>query len=151
EWVVAGDCVVPPLVLPVHVDPEDGRKQVGDVLSRVERVGRVRVRRVARGDVEHAVWAEVEIPAVVPALQVGDHDLLARWVDPRRPRSRDPEPGNARAVREIPLAGVRPLQGIADEALAIPLEIRVKRQSVYRLDLLRPREEVNRLELPPQV
>ena len=105
EGVVLGDGVVLPLVLPVHVDPQDGREQVGDVLPRVERVGRVRVRRVARGDVEHAVGAEVEVPAVVAALQEGDDDLLARRVDPRRVGLGDPEPGHARAVRRDSAGG----------------------------------------------
>ena len=91
------------------------------------------------------------IPAVVTALQEGEDDLLARRVDPRRVRPGDPEPGHARAVREIRLAGVRAAQGIADEALAVPLEVRVESQPVDRLDLLRPREPVNRLELPGQV
>ena len=64
-----------------------------------ERVGRVRVRRVAGGDVEHAVGAEVEVAAVVAALQEGEDDLLARRVDPRRVGVRDREPRDARAVR----------------------------------------------------
>ena len=52
---------------------------------------------------------------------------------------------------EIRLAGVRAAQGIADEALAVPLEVRVESQPVHRLDLLRPREPVDRLDLPGQV
>ena len=63
----------------------------------------------------------------------------------------DPEPGDARAVGEIRLAGVRPPQGIANVALAVLLEFRVKGQPVHRLDLLRPREQVDRLEFPGQV
>ena len=61
------------------------------------------------------------------------------------------EPGHPRAVREIRLAGVRAPQGVADEALAVPLEVRVEGQPVDRLDLLRPREQVDRLDLPGQV
>ncbi len=135
----------------VHVDPEDGREQVGDVLPRVERVGRVRVPRIAGGDVKHTVGAEVEIPAVVTTLQEGDDDFLARRVDPRRVRPGDLEPRHARAVRQVRLAGIRAAQGIADEALAVLLEVRVEGQPVHGLNLLRPREPVNRLELPGQV
>ena len=148
ERIVLGDGVVLPLVLAVHVDPQDGGEQVGDVLPGVERVGRVGAGRVAGGDVEHAVGAEVEVAAVVAALQEGEDDLLARRVDPRRVRPGDREPRHARAVRQVPLAGVLALQRVADEALAVLLEVGMEGQPVDRLDLLRLREQVNRLESP---
>ena len=94
---------------------------------------------VAGGDVEHAVGAEVEVAAVVPALQEGEDDLLARRVDPRRVGLGDGEPGHARAVGQVLLAGLLAAQGVADEALAVLLEVRVERQPVNRLDLLRVR------------
>ena len=106
---------------------------------------------VAGGDVEHAVGAEVQVAAVVPALQEGEDDLLARRVDPRRVRLGDREPRHPRAVRQVRLARLRALQGVADEALAVLLEVRVERQPVDRLDLLRLREQVDRLEFLAQV
>ena len=151
EGIIPGDGVVLARVLVIDVDPQDGGEQVGDVLPRVERVGRVRVRRVPRGDVQHPVGAEVEITAVVTSLQVGDDDLLARRVDAWRIGRGDPEPRHARAVGEVHLVGVRSPQGIADEALAVPFEVRMKGQPVHRLDLLRPREQGDRPDLPGQI
>src|SRR5581483_7056823 len=100
----------------VHVDPQDGGEQVGDVLPGVERVGRVGAGRVAGGDVEHAVGAEVEVAAVVAALQEGEDDLLAGRVDARRGGARDREPGHAGAVLEVLLAAAGQ-EGVTDEAL----------------------------------
>ncbi len=92
EGVVLGDRVVLAFVLMVHVDTQNGRKQIGDILSRVERVGRIWVGRVAGGNVEHAVGAEVKIAAVVPALQEGQENLLTRWINARRVSRGDGEP-----------------------------------------------------------
>ncbi len=106
---------------------------------------------VAGGDVEHAVGAELDVPAVVPALQVGEQDLLARRVDPRRVGFRDGEPRHPRPVGQVPLVGLLAKQGVADEALAVLLEIRVERQPVDRLDLLRVREQGERFDLLAEV
>ena len=48
EGVVAGNGVILARVLMAHIDPQDGGEQVGDVLARVERVGRVWVTGVTR-------------------------------------------------------------------------------------------------------
>ena len=56
---------------------------------------------VAGGDVEHAVGAEVDVAAVVAALEEGDEDFLAGRVDPRRLCLGDREARHARAVRQV--------------------------------------------------
>src|SRR5262245_53565217 len=87
----------------VHVDPQDRGQQVRDVLTRVEWVRRGRARGVAGGDVQHTVGAEVDVAAVVSALQEGEYDLLAGRLDPRRLRLGDGEPGHARPIGKVPL------------------------------------------------
>ncbi len=85
------------------------------------------------------------------ALQEGDNDFLGGRVDPRRVRLGDNEPRDARSVLEIRLAAIRPPQRVADEALAIPREVRMEGQAVDRLDPLRSFKQIDRFEFPGQV
>ena len=132
ERVVLGDRVVFPGVLAVHVDAQHARQQVGDVLAGLEAVRRVGVRRVAGRNVEHSVRAEVQVAAVVTALQVGEQNLLTGRVDPRRFGGRHREPRHPRAVGQVRL--VLGLHGVADEALAVLGELRVEHHAVSRFD-----------------
>ena len=69
ERIVGRDGVGLAVLLAVHVDAQDRRQQIADVLAGVERVGRVRAGAVAGGDVEEAVGAEVQVAAVVAAAR----------------------------------------------------------------------------------
>ena len=135
----------------IHVDPQDRGEEIGNILPRFEGVGRVRVGGVAGGDVEHAIGTEVDVAAVVPALEEGEHDLLAGRVDARRIGIRDAEPGDARPVGQVALPGLRALKRVADEAGSILLEIGVKRQTIHRLDLLGSGQQGDRLDLGSQI
>ena len=137
-------------VLVIDVDAENGRQQVADILSGVEGIGRVRVGAVAGRDVEKAVLAELEIAAVMAAGQPGDDDFLRARIDARWIRVRHLEAGHARAIRKRSLGLAR--QHIANIAVAVFLELRMKRQPVERvqplgaLDLLPVRESLRDVE-----
>src|SRR6185437_8367463 len=126
ERIIRRNGVVFSPLLMVHIDPQDGGEKIGDVLPRVERIRRVRVPSIARGNVEHAVGAEVEVASVVPTLKEGKDDLFARRIDAWRVRLTDGEARDARSVRQVLLVGLIASQGVTEKALAILLEIGMK-------------------------
>ena len=108
----------------VHVDAQDRRKQVADVLSGVERVGRVRRSGVARRNVEAAVGAELEAPAIVASGDPRDDDLFARRINLRRLALRHREARNASAV------GQTVFQNVTEIDRSVSREAAMKRHSV---------------------
>src|SRR5207248_1558594 len=101
ERVVARDGVVLATLAAIDIDPQNRRKQVGNILARVKWIRRVWVCRVASRNVEQAIGAEVEIAGVVTALEKGEDDDLARRINPWRLGIRDSELGDARTVFQI--------------------------------------------------
>ena len=102
EGIVLGHGVVVRAFGAVHVNAQDGREQVGDVLAGLAQVvGRVRLGSVAGGNVEVAVGAEGEGAAVVAAAEPADDGVLARGVEAQRVERRGGEARDARAIHLV--------------------------------------------------
>ncbi len=133
ERIVRRHAVEPPAVRVVHVDPEDGRHQVAQVLPGGQRVGRLGGARVAERGVEHAVRTEPHAGAFVAAAARSDDDGLAGEV----------ELGRGAAAHGV--AGQGPAVGAADvvaedgEEQAVRREARMEREA---RELRQPRMQV---------
>ena len=102
EGVVLGHGVVVRAFGAVHVNAQDGREQVGDVLAGFAQViGRIRLGGVAGGNIEVAVGAEGEGAAVVPAAEPRDDGPRAGGVEPQRIERAGGEARDTRAIHFV--------------------------------------------------
>src|SRR5262249_45083483 len=105
-----------------------------------ELVRRIWISRVARRNVEHAIRAKMNVSAVVSTLKKAEDDHLARRINPRRQSIGDGESRNPRPICQISRPGILATQRVADETLPVAFKVRMKRQSVNGLDVLRIRK-----------
>src|SRR5229473_4620553 len=124
ERIVWRHAIRPALFGVIDIDPQDGGKQVANVLTGVQRVRRIGTGPVPGRNVEIAVQTETDATAIVPARFPGDHRLLAFQIDLRRVRVRHFETRDVRAVRQFRL------QDVPDIDLAVPRKLRMESQAV---------------------
>ena len=107
ERIVGRDCIRIRPFGPVHIDPQDTRKQVADVLAGIiGRVGRIGIGSVARGNVEKPILTEGEGAPVVASAQPPNDDVFAGGIDHRRRHILQCKTRNVGAIRPTSRFGV---------------------------------------------
>mgnify|MGYP005853273031 CR=1 FL=1 len=136
ERVIGRDAVGPRRIGAIHVDSQDGRVNVADVLAIALRVRWVRRGSVSRGDVKVPIGPELQIAAVVPTAEECQQNRFACQVEAGRGRfgNIDTKPGNPGAMLWIHHAAFA-FHGVADVTISILGELWMKRDGVEPIDL----------------
>ena len=133
--IVGRDGVGASLVGTSHIDPQNGREQVRNILPGLQRVGRKGGAAISRGDVQAAIGTKLQAAPVVAPLQPRDQQLLAGGVGGRRLGRRDFQPNDARPLGVSPLRSILPVHHVTEVAEAAGGEVGREGEAVDRFEL----------------